>query len=146
MTEAEKSDPTAAQEKRAFERRRQPLPQPDFTPYKKANAYPGPSYFFVGHSYDVALSEQDSSLLNKRESAIGACFGEQERFIPVQKALDNQTLCQVLTRFEHDLLHRLPASALIGPAIDTRGNLIAQSFTVWREERRKPRPDKDATV
>ncbi len=141
MTEAEKPSETAAPEKRTFERRRAPLPQPDFTPYKAAKAYPGPGYFFVGHSYNVGPTEADETLMNKRASAIGACFSDTAQWVAVQKVMDDKNFCEVLTRFEQDMLHRLPANALIGPAIDPHGQLISHSFTIWREERRRQRGD-----
>ena len=33
--------------------RRKPLPQPDFQHYREAGAYPGASFFFIGHSYNL---------------------------------------------------------------------------------------------
>jgi hypothetical protein len=123
------------------ERRRARLAQPDFSSYKRVNAYPGPSYFFVGHSYDVELSDADNVRLSHRIDAIRTLFREQIQWVPVQSALNNEQFKAILTRFEHDLLHRLPENALIGPAIDERGNEIAHSFTIWREERRKPRSE-----
>jgi len=121
------------------ERRQTRLTQPDFTSYKKANAYPGPSYFFVGHSYDVEISDAHNARLSHRIDAIRTLFREQIQWVPVQSALSNEQFTAILTRFEQDLLHRMPENALIGPAIDERGNEIAHSFTIWREERRKPR-------
>jgi hypothetical protein len=119
------------------ERRRARLAQPDFTSYKRVNAYPGPAYFFVGHSYDVEISDADSARLSPRIDAIRTLFQEQVQWVPLQTALENQQFTGVLTRFEQDLLHRLPEGTLIGPAIDVRGGEIAHSFTIWREERRR---------
>jgi hypothetical protein len=145
MPSLEKSDKsTPPADGPGVERRRGRLPQPDFAPYKKANAYPGNGYFFVGHSYDVELPEkgnQDRADIAKRVSAIKEVLSEKGQCIPVPTALANDNFCQVLTRFEQDLLHRLPPSALIGPAIDEAGHIIAPSFSVWREERRKPRSE-----
>ncbi len=144
MPSLEKSDKSTSTDGRGIERRRSRLPQPDFAPYKKANAYPGNGYFFVGHSYDVELPEQgteDRADVAKRVSAIKEVLAETGRCIPVPAALANSNFCQVLTRFEQDLLHRLPPTALIGPAIDENGRVIEPSFSVWREERRKPRSE-----
>jgi hypothetical protein len=131
--------PVAQEQLKAAERRRSALPQPDFTPYEKANAYPGQSYFFVGHSYNVELANAESAILDKRSNAIKALFSEDSQWVPVQHALSLPDFSHTLARFEQDLLTRLPESALIGPAIDDKGNVIAQSFTVWRQERRKQR-------
>lgn len=140
MAEIERNSEAAVQE-RPFERRRASLPQPDFTFYKQANAYPGPKYFFVGHSYNVELSESAGDDLRDRTNAIVKLFSDQAKWVPVQHALGNSRFHEVLTRFEHDFLHRLPESALIGPAIDEQGRVIAESFTVWREERRARRTE-----
>lgn len=140
MTERERNTEAAVQE-RPFERRRASLPQPDFTFYKQANAYPGPKYFFVGHSYNVELSESTGSDVKERANAIVALFNDSTKWVPVHNALGNSIFHHVLTRFEHDFLHRLPESALIGPAIDESGRVIAESFTVWREERRARRTE-----
>jgi hypothetical protein len=140
MTEVTNTGATVAQDEPAIaERRRSALPQPDFTPYEKANAYPGSTYFFVGHSYNVELPSAEAPIQNKRANAIKSLFSEQTQWVPVQQALSAGGFNETLTRFEHDLLSRLPESALIGPAIDERGKLIDQSFTVWRQERRKQR-------
>jgi hypothetical protein len=145
MPSLEKSDKSTTQtEGSGVERRRSRLPQPDFGPYKKANAYPGNGYFFVGHSYDVALPEDDnasSADVAKRVTAIKEVLNQPGQCIPVGTALANSNFCQVLTRFEQDLLHRLPSTALIGPAIDEDGHVLAPCFSVWREERRKPRSE-----
>jgi hypothetical protein len=133
------AEPATAEGTPTAERRRAPLTQPDFSSYQRANAYPGPSFFFVGHSYDVEISDADNARLSHRIDAIRSLFREQVQWVPVQSALNNQQFKSVLTRFEFDLLHRLPETALIGPAIDEKGNEIAHSFTIWREERRKPR-------
>ena len=138
-TEGHKQRPTV-------ERRRVSLPQPDFSYYKKLKAYPGSNYFFVGHSYNVELHEGDSSLLTKRGDAIKSFFNENKQWVTVEHSLSNETFCATLTRVEHDLLTRLPEHALIGPAIDEHGHLIPQSFTVWREERRKQRAEKEETT
>ncbi|HEY9775860.1 MAG TPA: hypothetical protein V6C81_19010 [Planktothrix sp.] len=125
-----------------IERRRATLFQPDFAAYKKANAYPGAEYFFVGHSYDVELpkgNDKTNPDVAKRVDAIKTVLGETKECISVGTALGNENFNTVLTRFEHDFLTRLPASALIGLAIDKEGKVIEPSFSVWREERRKAR-------
>jgi hypothetical protein len=151
MSSSEETDKTASQSYadlplvEIIERRRATLFQPDFAAYKKANAYPGIEYFFVGHSYDVELpkgQDLDNPDVAKRVAAIKEVLGEDGKCIPVKTALTNDNFNSVLTRFEHDFLHRLPATAVIGMAIDKEGRMIAPSFSVWREERRQPRPQK----
>jgi hypothetical protein len=121
------------------ERRRRPLPQPDFAPYIKANAYPGASYFFVGHSYNVDDEERHAQ--GNRVSTLSEFFQSNPECVPVPAALENEKLCAVLSRCERDLLHHLPEGALIGPAIDNYGKSIGESFTIWRKEMRRAAGD-----
>ncbi|HEY9683279.1 MAG TPA: hypothetical protein V6C89_10450 [Drouetiella sp.] len=121
---------------RPVERRRARLPQPDFTHYKKQNAYPGPNYFFVGHSFNLEQAAQVTDFSEKRAKAIDSVFVDDTKWAPVDSVLSNENFSQVLSRFENDFLHRLDG-ALIGPAIDSNGKNIADSFTIWRKEMRR---------
>lgn len=136
MIKTEKN-PNAQDQKPPVERRRARLPQPDFTPYKNANAYPGTGYFFVGHSFNLEPCASNEEHQSKRVSAIKTIFERPEQWVAVREALDNHDLSDVMSRCERDLLHHLPETALIGPAIDSQGRLIAESFTVWRKEMRR---------
>ncbi len=129
-------DQTDQNQRPAVERRRASLPQPDFTFYKKAEAYPGPKYLFVGHSYNVELDNQTGEGVDNRAGAIKSLFSKAVKWVPVAQALGNQNFHGILSRFEHDLLSRLPETSLIGEAIDKEGKEIKHSFTIWREERR----------
>ena len=99
------------------ERRRAPLPQPDFHPYEQADAYPGPTYFFVGHSYDTALDNATTNRLTKRADAIKSLFVDGDQYVSLKAAQANQSFYAVLTRFEQDLLNRLPDTSVIGIAV-----------------------------
>lgn len=123
-------------DQRPIERRRARLPQPDFTHYKKENAYPGPNYFFVGHSFNLEEAAQVNEFREKRVRAITEVFADETKWAPVDSVLSNEKFSQVLSRFENDFLHRLDG-ALIGPAIDSNGKNIADSFTIWRKEMRR---------
>ncbi|MBS1957787.1 MAG: hypothetical protein JST89_26615 [Cyanobacteria bacterium SZAS-4] len=139
MKESKKDGATATHDQSqrpAVDRRRASLPQPDFTFYKKAEAYPGPKYLFVGHSYNVDLDNQTGEVVDHRSGAIKALFVKGEKWLPVTEALGNEGFTNILSRYEHDLLTRLPESSLVGEAIDKDGKEIKHSFTIWREERR----------
>jgi hypothetical protein len=118
------------------ERRRARLPQPDFSHYKRQNAWPGPNYFFVGHSFNLEEAAQVNDFMERRANAINEVFVEETQWAPVDAVLSNQNFSKVLSRFENDFLHRLDG-ALIGPAIDSTGKKIADSFTIWRKEMRR---------
>jgi hypothetical protein len=126
------------------ERRRASLPQPDFKHYKKAQAYPGTDYFFVGHSYDTEHEESDSKQQSKREKAIAAVLkkcSKDSQWLPIKEAIGNKDFFETLSRVERDWMHRLPESGLVGPAIDEGGKLLPHSFTVWRVEMRRRQSD-----
>lgn len=143
MKESKKEGATATSEQRpGVERRRASLPQPDFTFYKKAEAYPGPKYLFVGHSYNVELDNQTGEGVDNRVGAIKSLFSKETKWIPVGEALSSESFSNTLSRFEHDHLSRLPESSLVGEAIDKDGKPIVHSFTIWREERRGRREPK----
>lgn len=148
MTEPKTDGATATEQKNerpAVERRRASLPQPDFTFYKKAEAWPGPKYLFVGHSFNVELDNQTGEGVDNRAGAIGTLFTKEAKWVPVTEALANQNFMSILSRFEHDHLTRLPESTLVGEAIDTKdGKQIKHSFTIWREERRGRRSEPKA--
>lgn len=121
---------------RPKERRRARLPQPDFTHYKQQNAWPGPNYFFVGHSFNLEEASQGTDFAQLRAQAIHNVLPTETKWTPVDAALNDQNFSKVLSRFEHDFLHRLNG-ALIGPAIDKTGKQITDSFTIWRKEMRR---------
>ncbi len=127
---------TSENAEKPIERRRARLPQPDFSHYKKQNAWPGPNYFFVGHSFNLEEAAQVSDFMEKRANAINEILVEETQWAPVDTVLSNQNFSKVLSRFENDFLHRLDG-ALIGPAIDSTGKKIADSFTIWRKEMRR---------
>lgn len=119
--------------------RRKALPQPDFTHYRNADAYPGTSFFFVGHSYNVEHRCCSKQFDLKRRNAIKHVLADAKKFetVTVKEALQNEEFVAVLSRFERDWLTRLPETSLIGPAINEEGKPIKLSFTVWRKEQRK---------
>lgn len=133
--EVTKSGSSSEGEFSGVDRRRGRLPQPDFSVYKKANAYPGTGYFFVGHSFNISAT--DPAYKEQRMNAISALFSGQEQWLDVRSALENYAFASVLSKFEKDWLGRLPDSALVSPAINAHGHLIPESFTVWRREMRR---------
>jgi hypothetical protein len=119
--------------------RRKALPQPDFSHYREAGSYPGSTYFFVGHSYNVEHNCCGAQFNLKRKNAIKKVLQSagKNNALSVKAALEQPEFVAVLSRFEKDWLGRLPEGAMIGPAIDQEGKKIVQSFTVWRKEQRK---------
>ncbi|HIA53282.1 MAG TPA: hypothetical protein EYN91_14535 [Candidatus Melainabacteria bacterium] len=125
------------EEARARERYTQLLNHIDVTPYKKTAAWPGKSYLLVGNSYNMDFSFQEPVERTRRATCIALLFrnGERDRnWIPLAEALQDVGFASVLSRFEREWLSRMPETAMIGPAYDNNGNLIARAFAVWRKE------------
>lgn len=131
------STDTTASPKGFIERRRGQLPQPDFKYYVAAKAYPGQNYLFVGHSYNVEPGFADDAHQARRIEVIKELFKGEEQWFPAKTALYQRPFFEVLSRFEQDMLYRLPDSALVGPAINDKGEVIRNSFTIWRREMRR---------
>ena len=122
------------------DRRRVILPQPDFMPYKKADAYPGTDYFFVGHSHNIEIEAAGHESQGERTKSVSALLNKgsaNHHCVLVKEALADHNFYQKLSRFERDWLVRLPETTLIGPAVDKHGQLIGHCFSVWRKEMRK---------
>lgn len=142
LTKLEQTSKNAAAPKseQPKDRRKQSLPQPDFTHYKQAHAYPGKEFLFVGHSYNTECDAGSSSNSSKRSAAIATLLengNKNNQWVTVKDAVGDHQFYGTLSRFEKDWLGRLPESTLVGPAIDEAGKVIPQSFTVWRLEMRK---------
>jgi hypothetical protein len=142
LTKLEQTSKNAAAPKseQPKDRRRQALPQPDFTHYKQAHAYPGKEFLFVGHSYNTECDGGSGTNTSKRSTAVANLLengNKNNQWVTVKDAVGDQQFYSTLSRFEKDWLGRLPDSTLVGPAIDVSGKTIPQSFTVWRLEMRK---------
>ncbi|HNB23254.1 MAG TPA: hypothetical protein PKZ32_12565 [Candidatus Melainabacteria bacterium] len=125
------------EEARARERYNQLLNHIDITPYKRTSAWPGKNYLLVGNSYNTDLSFQEPVERTRRAANIAGLFGNGEtrrNWIPLAEALEDVGFASVLSRFEREWLLRMPETAVVGPAYDNNGNLIARAFAVWRRE------------
>jgi hypothetical protein len=133
------TDKSADIQRTSIIERRTALPQPDFSHYRKKNSYPGESFFFVGHSYNVEQSNGGGKFAQQRKSAIKLVLKKASKTntVSVKDALQQKEFVSVLSRVERDWLGRLPEGALIGPAIGKDGAEIDECFTVWRKEQRR---------
>ncbi|MFA6212131.1 MAG: hypothetical protein WCT03_03560 [Candidatus Obscuribacterales bacterium] len=108
----------------------------DLAPYKSSQAWPGKPFLLVGNSYNTEKRVRGSA--QKRASAIAALLQDshgtygKKHCLTLKDALANQRFVDTLSRFEADWLRREPATTLIGPAYDDEGNLLKDSFAVWR--------------
>ncbi len=108
----------------------------DLAPYKSSQAWPGKTFLLVGNSYNAEKRARGSA--KKRAAAIAAMLEEshgvhgKRHCLTLRDALANERFVATLSRFEADWLKREPDSTLIGPAYDEQGNLLSESFAVWR--------------
>lgn len=108
----------------------------DLAPYKSSQAWPGKTFLLVGNSYNAEKRVRGSA--KRRSSAITALLEKshgaygKRHCLTLREALANERFVATLSRFEADWLRREPDSTLIGPAYDEQGNLLNESFAVWR--------------
>jgi len=106
--------------------------QLDLAPYKSARSWPGKPYLLIGNSYKAEQAVR--GLAKKRAKAIANLLEEAgaKNCVKLTVALAEEKFVAVLSRFEHDWLKREQQTTLIGPAYDELGNILPESFAVWR--------------
>lgn len=107
--------------------------------YDEHMAYPGDEFVFVGESHDLEHRLIGTKNDTARKHIITMTFRSRGlRCINIKDALDLvEGFDSILSRFEYDLLKRLPDGA-IGPAFDKQGNEIEGAFTIWRRAASTP--------
>ncbi|HEY9715275.1 MAG TPA: hypothetical protein V6C72_17520 [Chroococcales cyanobacterium] len=113
------------------------LPVVNINPYREADAWPGANYALVGNSMDYETRNTYSIDQNLRTTNVANALaqGGKRRMIPVTEAIQNHGFNQVLSCFERNWLNRISRDmpeTMIGPAYDHSGNLVGNSFAVWR--------------
>jgi hypothetical protein len=111
------------------------MPENDVSPYKTAGAWPGKSFVLLGNSFNLEAKVETAKTQTKRTASLAMMFEqarENRRCMYVGEALTNESFLEVLSRFEHDWLRRMPGDTVIGPAYDMNGTLIAEAFAVWK--------------
>lgn len=110
------------------------LPSLDLCAYKRADVWPGRNYALVGNSYHLETRITDPSNDQRRAACIAMTLdqGGHRRCVFVTEALSNEGFNHILSCFERNWLNRVSPDTVIGPAYSPDGQLIAQSFAVWR--------------
>ncbi|MBX3076253.1 hypothetical protein KF707_02270 [Candidatus Obscuribacterales bacterium] len=105
--------------------------------FKTNQAWPGRNYILVGNSYNVEKRVIDTSGATRRTACIAVVLERgrsNRRCVSIEEALKVPGFVECLSRFEYEWLKKQPPSTLLGPAFDNDGNLVQESFAVWRRE------------
>ncbi len=105
------------------------------SPYKANQAWPGRKYELIGNSFNLDSRIIDTISDTRRSACIAVVLtrGEGNRkCLSVEDAFTYKGFLECLSRFEYDWLSKQPPSTLIGPAYDSYGELLPESFAVWR--------------
>ena len=106
-------------------------------PYKNHQAWPGRRYNLVGNSFNLENRIVDTKSDTKRTACISVVLEKGRnncKCISIEDAFEYKGFVECLSRFEYDWLSKQPPSTLIGPAYDTKGELLPESFAVWKRE------------
>lgn len=105
--------------------------------FKNNQAWPGRDYVLVGTSFSVEKRIIDTNCATRRTACIAVVLqlGRYNRkYVSIEEALKVPGFVECLSRFEYEWLKKQPPSAMLGPAFDDDGNLVQDSFAVWRRE------------
>ena len=111
--------------------------QPGVEQYKSNQSWPGRKYSLIGNSFNLESKLLDTKSDTKRSACIAVVVEKGKdncNCLSIEDALKFEGFAECLSRFEYDWLSKQPPSTLIGPAYDSNGELIANSFSVWRRE------------
>jgi hypothetical protein len=105
--------------------------------FKTNQAWPGRDYILVGNSFNVERRIIDTNCATRRTACIAVVLerGRNNRkCVSIEEAMKVPGFVECLSRFEYEWLKKQPPSTLLGPAFDADGNLVRESFAVWRRE------------
>jgi len=104
--------------------------------YKKWKNWPGSAYMYVGYSENLDNKILGTEQRLKRNTCVDLLFeakGNAHNCVRLDVAMNFEGFAETLSRFEKDLLCRLPAETLLGPSYDCNGSRVPGAFTIWRE-------------
>ncbi len=104
-------------------------------PYLRNKAWPGRNYVYMGHSQNLDHTLLGTNWELERRTCLSLLFeakGDENYCVYIEDALAFEGFFDGLSRFEKELVQKLPARTLIGPAYDRIGNKVSLAFTIWR--------------
>lgn len=108
----------------------------NLTPCVQNKVWPGKNYLYIGQSSNLNNRLLGTELDKNRKTCLSLLFeakGNYNYCVAVNEAFAFEGFQDVLSRFERDLLMRLPEGTMIGPSYDMNGELMHSSFTIWQE-------------
>lgn len=106
-------------------------------PYKNHQAWPGRRYKLIGNSFNLESTIVDTTSDTRRTACISVVLEKGKdncKCTSIEDAFKYQGFVECLSRFEFDWLSKQPPSTLIGPAYDASGELLPESFAVWKRQ------------
>lgn len=104
-------------------------------PYIEYKSWPGKNYMFIGHSENLEHPLVGTEIHVQRRTLMTLLFkakGDVNYCVRLDEAMEFEGFQDVLSRFEKDILSKMPPHTLLGPAYHSSGDLLPTAFTVWR--------------
>lgn len=104
-------------------------------PYVKHKSWPGETYMYIGHSNNLEHKLVGTRTESKRKTCLGLLFeakGDENYCVRLDDAMKFEGFHDNLSRFEKDLLAKMPPHTMLGPSYDKSGKHLPTSFTIWR--------------
>lgn len=103
--------------------------------YTRNQTWPGTNYMYLGHSRNLDHMLLGTEKEMQRRTCMSLLFeakGNEYYCVRVDTALKFDGFTDVLSRFEREMLNRMPSHTMLGPAYDKNGDRILSAFAVWK--------------
>lgn len=108
----------------------------NLTPYVQNKVWPGKNFIYIGHSSNLDYRLVGTDADKNRTTCLSLLFeakGDNNYCVPLNTALNFEGFAEILSRFEKDLLMRLPEGTMLSPTYNANGERLHSSFTIWQE-------------
>ncbi|MDZ4836761.1 MAG: hypothetical protein SGJ27_23520 [Candidatus Melainabacteria bacterium] len=105
--------------------------------FKTNQAWPGRNYSLVGEAHVIERRTIDTISATRRAACINNVLQlgrNNQHCVTIEDALTVAGFVSCLSRVEYAWLKKQSQGTLIGPSYCQEGNLIAESFAVWRRD------------
>lgn len=105
--------------------------------FKANQAWPGRNYSLVGEAHTIERRTIDTISATRRAACINHLLQRgrnNQQCVTIEEALTVPGFVSCLSRVEYAWLKKQLPATLIGPSFNQDGQLIAESFAVWRRD------------